>query len=52
MIRQSGSDNVGTTVTLSSSYIDYTQIYNQDPAAADWTPTTVNADEYGVKEIA
>jgi hypothetical protein len=52
VIRQSGSDNVGTTVTLSSSYVDYTQIYNQDPTSSDWTPTTVNADEFGVKEIA
>ena len=51
VVRQSGSDNVGATVTLSSTYVDYTQIYNQDPTAADWTPTTVNADEFGVKEI-
>ncbi len=52
VIRQSGSDNVGTTVTLASSYSFYSQLYNQDPTSADWTPTTVNADEFGVKEIA
>lgn len=52
VIRQSGTDNVGTTATLSSSYVVYSQLYNQDPTSADWTPTTVNADEYGVKEIA
>ena len=52
VIRQSGSDNVGTTVTLTTTYAFYSQLYNQDPTSADWTPTTVNADEFGVKEIA
>ncbi len=52
VIRQSGSDNVGTTVTLSATYLFYSQLYNQDPTPADWTPTTVNGDEFGVKEIA
>lgn len=52
VIRQSGTDNIGATVTLASTYVDYTQIYNQDPTSAAWTPTTVNADQYGVKEVA
>ncbi len=52
VIRQAGSDNVGATVTLSSTYQFFQQIYNQDPTAADWTPTTFNADEFGIKEIA
>ncbi len=52
VIRQSGSDNVGTTVTMTTSYVTYSQLYNQDPASADWTPTNVNADEFGIKEIA
>lgn len=52
VIRQSGSDNVGTTVTLTSSYVAYQQIYNQDPTSADWTAANVNADEFGVKTIA
>lgn len=50
--RQSGTDYVGTTVTLSSSYVTYSQLDNQDPTGSNWTPTTVNADEFGVKEIA
>jgi hypothetical protein len=52
VVRQSGTDSVGATVTLGSSYATFSQLYNQDPTAADWTPTTVNADEFGVKEIA
>jgi hypothetical protein len=52
VIRQSGTDHDGATVTLTSTYAFYTQLFNQDPTPADWTPTTVNADEYGVKEIA
>jgi len=52
VIRQSGTDNVGTTVTMASTYSYYSQLYNQDPTASDWTPTTVNADEFGVKTIA
>ncbi len=50
--RQASTDYVGSTVTLSSTYATYSQIFNQDPTAADWTPTTVNADEFGIKEIA
>jgi hypothetical protein len=52
VIRQSGTDNVGTTVTLSSTYAYYSQIYGQDPTATDWTATVVNGDEFGVKTIA
>lgn len=51
-IRQSSTDYDGTTVTLGSNYTVYSQLYNQDPTSADWTPTTVNADEFGIKEIA
>ena len=51
LIRQASTDYIGNTATLSSTYQFYTQIYNQDPTSADWTPTTVNADEFGVKEI-
>jgi hypothetical protein len=50
--RQSGTDYVGSTVTLSTSYVYYSEIFNQDPVAADWTVTNVNAQEFGVKEIA
>lgn len=52
VVRQSSTNNAGTTVTLSSAYAFYTQIYNQDPASADWTPSTFNGDEFGVKEVA
>lgn len=52
LIRQASTDYVGTTVTLGSTYAFYSQVYDQDPAAADWTATNVNSDEFGVKTIA
>jgi hypothetical protein len=51
LIRQSGTDYVGTTFTLSSDYDFYSWILDQDPTSADWTVATVNADECGVKTI-
>lgn len=52
VIRQSGTDYVGTTVTLGTTYTFYEQIYDQDPTGTNWTPSTFNGDELGVKEIA
>lgn len=51
-IRQAGVDYDGTAVAQGSSYAGMTQIYNQDPTNADWTPATLNGDEFGVKVIA
>jgi hypothetical protein len=52
LIRQASTDYAGSTVTLSSTYAFYSQIFNQDPTPADWTAANVNADEFGIKEIA
>jgi hypothetical protein len=52
LIRQSSTDYVGTTVTMASTYAFYSQLYDQDPTPAAWTAAHVNADEFGVKEIA
>lgn len=52
VIRQGGTDYVGSTVTLSSSYLYYSELYDKDPASAAWTAANVNNDEFGVKEIA
>lgn len=52
LIRQAGTDYIGTTFTEAASYSDFTQLWNQDPTGANWTPATFNADEFGVKEIA
>jgi hypothetical protein len=52
LIRQASTDYVGSTVTLGSSYQFYSQLYDQDPTSSNWTAANVNADEYGVKEIA
>lgn len=51
-IRQGGVDYDGSTVTLSTSYAYYSQLYAADPTGAAWTAANVNADEYGVKVIA
>jgi hypothetical protein len=51
VVRHAGTDNVGATVTLGSTYQQYQQLYSQDPTGTDWTPTSVNADEFGVKTI-
>lgn len=50
--RQGGTDYVGSTFTLASTYSVFTEIDQLDPTGSAWTPTTVNADEFGVKEIA
>lgn len=50
--RTGGSNSDGTEQTMTSSYATYAQIREQDPSAADWTESSVNAAEFGVKETA
>jgi hypothetical protein len=53
VIRQGGSNYDGTTTAgLSTAYVVYSQIYNQDPTGTDWSIANVNGDEYGVLEVA
>lgn len=52
VVRQSSTDHDGTTVTLGSTYQFQTQVWNQDGAGSDWTASSVNAAEFGVKEVA
>lgn len=52
LIRQSGTDYIGNTFTMSASYNFYQQIYNQDPTGSAWTPNTFNGDQFGTKDIA
>lgn len=52
VVRQGGTDYVGSTVTLGASYQYFTQIYDQDPTSSNWTAANVNGDEFGVKVIA
>jgi hypothetical protein len=52
LIRQASTDYVGNTVTLGTTYSYYQQLYDKDPTAADWTAANINADEFGIKEIA
>lgn len=53
VIRSGGSDNDGTAKPMASSYLNYTQISETDPAtAAAWTQTNFNSAEFGVKVAA
>lgn len=46
--RSGGSDTNGTTQALSTAYVNYRQIVEQDPnTAAAWTKTAFNAAEFG-----
>ncbi len=52
LIKQSGTDYLDTTRTLSSDYVFYSWILSKDPSGADWLAATINADEFGQKLIA
>jgi hypothetical protein len=52
MMRQSGTDYVGPTETLSTDYAFYSWMLDNDPSGSPWTVATINADECGVKTIA
>lgn len=53
LVRQSTTNYAGsTTQSLSTTYSYYRQMRNQDPTGSDWTITTVNGDEFGVKLVA
>ena len=53
VIREGATNYDGvTTGGLTTTYVYYSQIYNQDPTGTDWTIASVNAAEYGVKEVA
>lgn len=53
MVRRSGSDYDGSTVTLTTSYTYYSEIRETDPStSAAWTISGVNAAEFGVKTVA
>lgn len=53
LLRSGGSDNTGTTVSLSTSYAYYNQIYETNPiTAAVWTVSDVNGLEAGAVVIA
>lgn len=52
LIRVATTDYPGSTQTLAATYVDYTQIYEQNPGtSADWTVPDIDAAEYGVKVV-
>ena len=51
--RVSSTDYVGATQSVSTTYLYYRQIWEQNPyASANWTALTINASEFGYKVIA
>ncbi len=51
LVKQAGTDHLGTTSNLTIDYIFYSWILDRDLASATWTPTTVNANEFGQELI-
>lgn len=53
MVRDGTTNNAGTTQAIGTSYLYYSQYYKDNPVTTNpWTITEVNADEFGVKEVA
>ena len=52
VIREAGADHIGTTTGgITTSYLFYRQVWQNDPLGAAWTIANVNGSEYGVKEV-
>ncbi len=51
-VRQSSTNYGGATATLSTDWLFYSQMMPQDPTGTNWTPTTLNGDEYGMVTVA
>jgi hypothetical protein len=53
LTRSGGTDYAGTTQTLTSSYANYSQVWETNPnTSAAWTASEVNAAEFGYKVVA
>lgn len=53
VLRSGGADYDGTSQTLASSYLDYSEIFTTDPAtSAAWTESAINGLEVGMKVAA
>lgn len=52
VVRDGGTDYVGATKTLSTSYIYYSEIMEENPGTSSpWSVSEINADEFGVKVV-
>ena len=51
LIRQASTDHEGSTFTLSSDYVFYSWLLDNDPTGSAWTAATINADEFGQELI-
>lgn len=48
LIRQGGVDYLGDEHALSTDYLFYSWALGKDPTGANWTVSTLNADEFGI----
>jgi hypothetical protein len=52
VVRLAGTDQVGSSLTLATTYVDLTEIYDVEPGSGTgWTITDVNAAEFGVEVV-
>ncbi len=51
LIKQSGTDYLGSLATLSTDYLFYSWILDNDPSGSPWLAATINADEFGQELI-
>ncbi len=51
LVRQSATDYLGPTSTLTLEYFFYSWLLDQDPSGSDWSTATLNADEFGVETV-
>jgi len=50
MVRQDSTDYAGSSQVVSTSYVDYMDIRETDPATATaWTKAGFNSAEFGIK---
>lgn len=52
LVRYAGTNSVGTTASLTTTYAYYRDIHETDPTGTPWTVSSANACEVGVEEIA
>ena len=52
VVRPVATDRAGTSVALTTDYVDYMQVYNVNPETSSaWSKSEVDNSEFGVKQI-
>jgi hypothetical protein len=51
LVRETGVDYEGAEKVMSTSWANYSHIWNQSPTGVDWTTTRVNQAQFGAKVV-